>query len=368
MNVLDYVTRAAQAPLDNWLGVAALTAIVLCIGLLVHRMLSRLLQRLTHAYVVASRVLRSVDRPAQFVLTMIALQFVWWNAADSLVLIGGLRRLSLLAVVGGLTWLACRVVDALADAVIQLNPLDIEDNLSARRLHTQTRVLSRCVIGIVTVIGVGAMLMTLPNVRQIGTSLLASAGVAGLVAGIAARPVLANMIAGLQIALAQPIRLDDVVVIQGEWGRIEEITGSYVTVKIWDERRLIVPLQWLIENPFQNWTRSSSSIIGSVFLWVDYRVPMQPLRDEVRRLCEAAAEWDKRVQVLQVVDTNERAMQLRVLVSSANSGLNWDLRCKVREGLIDFIATHYPECLPKLRSEIPQLDKVPAPQLAGMAV
>jgi small-conductance mechanosensitive channel len=202
------------------------------------------------------------------------------------------------------------------------------------------------------IVGVGGALMTFPNVRQIGASLLASAGVAGLVAGIAARPVLGNLIAGLQIALSQPIRLDDVVVIQGEWGRIEEITGTYVSVRLWDQRRLIVPLQWFIENPFSNWTRSSSQIIGTVFLYVDYHMPLAPLREELARIVEDAPEWDRRVQVLQVTDGTERSMQLRALVSSLDSGLNWDLRCRVREGLLDFIQQHYPQYLPRARAEV----------------
>ena len=217
--------------------------------------------------------------------------------------------------------------------------------------------------------------MTFPSVRQIGASLLASAGVAGLVAGIAARPVLGNLIAGLQIALSQPIRLDDVVVIQGEWGRIEEITGTYVSIRIWDQRRLIVPLQWFIENPFTNWTRNSSQIIGTVFFYVDYRMPLAPLREELQRILEHAPEWDGRVQVLQVTDATERSMQLRVLVSSFDSGLNWDLRCRVREGLLNFAQATYPHYLPRTRADLstekehvdfaPPLDRTGAPRGAS---
>lgn len=147
------------------------------------------------------------------------------------------------------------------------------------------------------------------------------------------------------------MRIDDVVVIQGEWGRVEAITGTYIAVRIWDERRLIVPLQWFIENSFQNWTRTTSQIIGSVFLWVDFRMPIAPLREELVRLCEAASEWDRRVQVLQVTDASDRAVQLRALVSSSDSPLNWDLRCKVREGLIAYMQRHYPEYLPRTRNE-----------------
>jgi small-conductance mechanosensitive channel len=182
--------------------------------------------------------------------------------------------------------------------------------------------------------------------------LLASAGVVGIVAGIAARPVFSNLIAGLQIALAQPFRFDDVLIVQGEWGRVEEITGTYVVLKIWDERRLIIPLQWFIENPFQNWTRSNAQIIGTVVVWVDYRMPLAPLREAAQRACEVAPEWDQRLCLLQLVEAGERSMQLRVLVTSSNSSLNWDLRCKVREALVDVMQRDYPQHLPLMRAEL----------------
>jgi small-conductance mechanosensitive channel len=157
----------------------------------------------------------------------------------------------------------------------------------------------------------------------------------------------------VQIALTQPIRLDDVLVVEGEWGRVEEITSAYVVVRIWDERRLVLPLEYFISKPFQNWTRTTSRIIGTVYVWVDYALPIEPLRRELTRLCEAAKEWDRRVCVLQVTDANERAMQLRALVSSSGSSQNWDLRCIVREGLIAFISREYPQALPTLRTQLP---------------
>lgn len=245
-----------------------------------------------------------------------------------------------------------RCIAAVADAVIQRNPVDAADNLHARRVQTQTRVLARVANGLILFAGVALALMTFPAVRTIGTSLLASAGIAGLVVGIAARPALGNVIAGLQIALAQPIRIDDVVVIEGEWGRIEEIRGSYVVVRVWDERRLIVPLHWFIDHPFQNWTLHSAQIIGTVFVWADYHLPLAPLRAELERLCKESPEWDRRVCNLQVTETGERSMQLRALVSSADSSLNWDLRCRVREGLISFMQARYADCLPQSRLQI----------------
>jgi hypothetical protein len=194
--------------------------------------------------------------------------------------------------------------------------------------------------------------MTFPRARQLGASLLASAGVAGLIVGLAARSVFGNLLAGLQIALAQPLRIDDVLIVEGEWGRVEEITATNVVLKIWDERRLVVPLQWFIEHPFQNWTRRGASLLGTVFLWVDYSLPMQPVRAEARRLCEASTNWDGRVCNVQVTDSSERAMQLRILVSSADSGRAFDLRCEMREGLVDFIQRQFPQALPRMRADV----------------
>ncbi|TGP42918.1 mechanosensitive ion channel [bacterium M00.F.Ca.ET.228.01.1.1] len=349
---LDQLDHIAEAPLHTWPGALLVSLIAGLIAVGVHRVGARIVTRIARPYPLTSVVLRYIEKPALFVLLIVALEAVWWEAPDTLTFIAPLRDAAAIALIGALTWLSVRSAAAIGEAIIQAHPLDTADNLHARRIHTQARVLARSVMLVIVIVGVGGALMTFPNVRQIGASLLASAGVAGLVAGIAARPVLGNLIAGLQIALSQPIRLDDVVVIQGEWGRIEEITGTYVSVRLWDQRRLIVPLQWFIENPFSNWTRSSSQIIGTVFLYVDYRMPLAPLREELARIVEAAPEWDRRVQVLQVTEGTERSMQLRALVSSLDSGLNWDLRCRVREGLIDFIQKHYPQYLPRSRAEV----------------
>jgi small-conductance mechanosensitive channel len=349
---IDSFDAIASAPLHSWPGLLAVAAIALVCVRTGHWLSARVIRRVTRPYPVLGVVMRSIERPALYALGMLVLELVFLEAPDELHLIRPLRDLGALTMIALLTLLAVRSVAGVGDAIIAANPLNTKDNLHARRIHTQTRVLVRSVMTIIVMIGIASMLMMFPNVRQVGTSLLASAGVAGLIAGMAARPVLGNMIAGLQIALSQPIRLDDVVVIQGEWGRIEEITGTYVSVRLWDQRRLIVPLQWLIENPFTNWTRSSSQIIGTVFLYVDYRMPLAPLREELARIVGTAPEWDGRVQVLQVTDATDRAIQLRALVSSIDSGLNWDLRCRVREGLIEFVQRHYPEFLPKMRADL----------------
>ena len=290
--------------------------------------------------------------PARVLLPLIALQAVWQGAPDNQPLMSGVRHANALLLLTTLTWLGLRAVRGVAHGVIGFHSVDVEDNLHARRIHTQARMLARTAMFTIVLAGLALMLMTFPAARQFGTSLLASAGVVGLVVGIAARPVFSNLIAGLQIALAQPIRLDDVLIVEGEWGRVEEITGTYVVLKIWDERRLIIPLQWFIENPFQNWTRSSAGIIGTVFLWVDYRMPIEPLRAEAQRICEASPDWDGRLCKLQVTEAGEGAIQLRLLVTSENSGRNRDLRCSAREALVNFLQREYPQHLPLIRAEL----------------
>ncbi len=250
------------------------------------------------------------------------------------------------------TWLTVRAVGAVEARILREHPVDIEDNLTARRVQTQTRVIARVIQGAIILVGVALALMTFPAIRQIGATLLASAGIIGLVAGIAAKPVFGNLIAGLQIALAQPIRLDDVVIVEGEWGRIEEITSTYVVVRIWDERRMVVPLQWFIENPFQNWTRTSAQLLGTAFLWLDYRTPMAEVRAQLQRICEEDPRWDGRVCVAQVTETCEQTIEVRLLVSSGNSGDLFDLRCVVRERMIDYLAQCHPEALPRLRADL----------------
>jgi small-conductance mechanosensitive channel len=371
----DEFLRIAEAPLHTWPGALGVAALGVAFALGAHRVGARILVRVARPYPLMSVVLRYINKPALVLLVILAIGFVLFEAPDTLPFAAVLRDVATVALIGALTFLAVRSVGAVCEAIVQAHPLDTENNLHARRIHTQARVLARSVMVVIVIIGFGGALMTFPSVRQIGASLLASAGVAGLVAGIAARPVLGNLIAGLQIALSQPIRLDDVVVIQGEWGRIEEITGTYVSIRIWDQRRLIVPLQWFIENPFTNWTRNSSQIIGTVFFYVDYRMPLAPLREELQRILEHAPEWDGRVQVLQVTDATERSMQLRVLVSSFDSGLNWDLRCRVREGLLNFAQATYPHYLPRTRADLstekehvdfaPPLDRTGAPRGAS---
>ena len=262
------------------------------------------------------------------------------------------RHALVIAVLALLVWLAVRAIRAIERRVLRQHPVDIADNLHARRVQTQARVISGVAQGAVILLGAALVLMTFPAIRELGTTLLASAGVLGLIAGIAARPVFGNLIAGLQIALAQPIRLDDVVIVQGEWGRIEEINSTCVVVRIWDERRMVVPLQWFVENPFENWTRTTSQLLGTAYLWLDYRTPMQDLREALQRICETDERWDGRVCVAQVTETSEQTIQVRLLVSARNSGDLFDLRCAVRERMIEYLCNAHPGALPRQRVEL----------------
>ncbi|HYP83969.1 mechanosensitive ion channel family protein [Variovorax sp.] len=317
--------------------------------LVAHRILSLLLLRLTRGLPGVHGMVEQGRPPARWLLPMIAAELVWQAAPNDLPGINAVRHLTGLLVIIFGTWLAARAIRGFTQGFLDAHPANVTDNLQARRIHTQARVLSRIAMSAAVVIGLAMALMTFPGARQAGASLLASAGVFGLVVGLAAKPMFGNLVAGLQLALAQPIRLDDVLVVEGEWGRVEEITGSFVVVRIWDDRSLILPLSYFIEKPFQNWTRSSSQLLGSVFFYVDFSMPIAPLRAELERVVRAAPEWDGRTFGLQVTDTTERTMQLRVLATAVDSGKAFDLRCRIREALIDFMQREYPASLPQLR-------------------
>ncbi len=241
-------------------------------------------------------------------------------------------------------------------AVLARFDIKAADNLRARKIYTQIHVICKMVYAAIGLFTVASILMLFQEVRQFGTSILASAGVVGVILGFAAQKTISNLFAGFQIALTQPIRLDDVVIVESEWGRVEEITLTYVIVHIWDDRRLIVPLGYFIEKPFQNWTRASAQLLGSVFLWVDYTMPLDELRNALREIIEPNPLWDKRFWNLQVTDATEKTMQIRILATTADSSKGWDLRCDIREKLIAYIQKHHPQSLPHFRAEIGSVD------------
>ncbi|CAH1387927.1 mechanosensitive ion channel family protein [Candidatus Nitrotoga sp. M5] len=237
-------------------------------------------------------------------------------------------------------------------AVLIEYDINAADNLQARKIYTQVHVISKLLYAVITIFTIASILMLFEEVRIYGKSILASASVVGIIIGFAAQKTISNMFAGFQLAMTQPIRLDDVVIVEGEWGTVEEITLTYVVIHIWDDRRLVVPLIYFIEKPFQNWTRSSAQLLGSVFVWVDYTMPLDELRQALKDIIEPNPLWDKRFWNLQVTDATEKTMQIRVLATSADSSKGWDLRCDIREKLITYIQKNHPNSLPQFRTEL----------------
>lgn len=254
--------------------------------------------------------------------------------------------------IGSIGWLLVGIVHTTRKTILEHYDIDSKDNLKARSMYTQIRVIESIITVTIVVLTIAIMLMTFEQVRRIGTSLLASAGILGIILGFAAQKTLGNLIAGLQIALAQPIRLDDVVVVEGEWGWIEEITLTYVVVRIWDLRRLVVPISYFLEKSFENWTRTSADILGSVYIYADYTIPVKEMRNELTRILNESPNWDKKVNGLQVTNATPQTVEIRALMSAGDSPTVWQLRCEVREKLLEFLQKRFPECLPRTRVEL----------------
>lgn len=323
-------------------------------GLILHLILFSVALR------IASRTSSSVDelavrrmkRPLQLLVPLLLMLFVLEGTSLPESALSLIRHFLELALVLGIGWLVMSLTRVADDLVEARFPVDVEDNLQARQVRTQVQLLRRIATVFIVFVTIAAMLMTFPQIRQLGTSLLASAGLAGLVVGMAARSALANLIAGIQLALTQPIRLDDVVVIEGEWGRIEDIRTSFVVVRIWDQRRLVVPLSYFIEHPVENWTRISAELLGTVFIYADYRVPVEPVRQKLGEILASSGLWDGKAWGLQVTDATPQSIELRAVMSAVDSGTAWNLRCHVREELIHFLQEEYPDALPRTRAEL----------------
>lgn len=266
-------------------------------------------------------------------------------------------HLSTLGLILSITWFIIITIKIFKARMLRRYDVSSENNLRARKAYTQFMILENIIIFLIVVLALGIALMSFESIRSIGVSLLTSAGIAGIIIGLAAQKAIGTLLAGIQIALTQPIRVDDVVIVDGEWGRIEEITLTYVVVKIWDQRRLVVPSTYFIENTFQNWTRTSSDILGTVFIYTDYEVSFDNLREELTRILEASPHWDQRVNVLQVTNATEKTVEIRALMSAKDSGTAWDLRVHVREKLINFLKDNYPESLPKTRISLQNEEK-----------
>jgi small-conductance mechanosensitive channel len=354
----------------TWMWSVSILAAAILIALGVHSVLFFVLKRLVRrkSDVFINSLVGHGQRPSRWILPLLALMAALPLARLSENVLTPIQRGVGLGLIAATAWLVILVSQIITDLVSARYRIDLADNLPARRVQTQIEVLHRIVVVIVVVVGLSIMLMTFPAIKQIGMSLLASAGLAGLIVGMAMKSTLSSLIAGIQIAFTQPIRIEDVVVVEGEWGKVEEIGTTYVVVRIWDLRRLVLPLSYFIEHPFQNWTRSSADLLATAFLYVDYSVPVEEVRAELRRIVESTNLWKGEVCVLQVSDATEHTLQLRALVDARDSGTAWDLRCYVREKLIQFLQEKHPNTLPRVRAEFRGLttESISEQQLAGI--
>lgn len=301
-------------------------------------------------YLVPPNLLKKVARPLMLILFSILLRTQSLRSLLGLEAYGEVfKKVSSILFIFAFTWLIIRVLGVVKKVIVSRYDMGESDNLKARIVFTQFTILERIVIFIVVVLAIGAALMTFESIREIGVSLFASAGVAGIIIGFSAQKLIATVIAGIQIALTQPIRLDDVVIVEGEWGRIEEISLTHVVVRIWDKRCLILPTTYFIEQPFQNWTRTTTELLGTVFLYTDYTVPFDALREELQRIVSDADQWNGEVANIQVTDSRATHVEVRATVSADNSGKAWELRVHVREKLIEFLQKNYPRSIAHTR-------------------
>lgn len=359
LDQLDMAARRVVASVNwapNWavslvvLAVAALTA------RLVHRLVFRLLTRLVQERDLFLRSLVSrTAGPVRLGLAVFALSIAAGIAPLTAQQAGILRHVLLVCFIGLVGWVMLTALRIWTTVYLRRFKLDAEDNLLARKHATQSRILKRVAASLIVVVTAAAALMTFDGVRQYGVSLLASAGAAGLVVGWALQPVLKNLIAGIQLAITQPIRLEDAVIVEGEWGNIEEISSTYVVVRLWDWRRMVLPLAYFIEQPFQNWTREGAALIGTVMMYVDHTAPVPAMRARLEEIARASRLWDGRVVSLQVTDFKQGTMEVRLLVSASNAGRAFDLRCEVREKMIGWLQAEHPHALPRQRAEIDRL-------------
>lgn len=323
-------------------------------GLLLKFILFRLLDiynRTTDPFLVKS-VTKRLSHPLNYFIPLLFLSISLSVVPLMKDQINTLRRIIEILDIIVFAWILIKLTFVVQDVIRQKYVLDKSDNIRERKLITQLQFVKKISIVMIIFIATSIILLSFEPVRKLGTGLLTSAGIAGIIVGFAAQRSLANLLAGMQLAFTQPIRLDDVLVVEGEFGRVEEITLTYVVLKLWDNRRLILPLNYFIEKPFQNWTRTGSDILAAVYLYTDYVVPVDKLREEFSRILNETELWNGKTEVLQVTDAREQSLQVRALMSADNSGTAWDLRCLVREKLITYIQKNYPDALPKVRTSL----------------
>ncbi|MFC3738152.1 mechanosensitive ion channel family protein [Paractinoplanes deccanensis] len=334
-----------------------MTALLIVLGsaglaIVVVEVLHRLVVRVGRRSALAADLARTAHHPFLATVTVFAVQQSIRAGAGEFPARGGVLHALVILFIASFAWLVAALLLVVEDAALNRWRLDVPDNLRRRRFKTQLVILRRVTVAAIVVIAFGVVLMTFPNIRALGASVLASAGIVSVVAALAAQSTLGNVFAGLQLAFSDAVRVDDVVVVEGEWGRIEELTLTYVAVQIWDDRRLILPTSYFTTKPFQNWTRTGSAVLGTAEVDVDWATDIEPLRAELRSTCEGSELWDGRVCVLQVTDAVGGMVRLRALVSANDAGALWDLRCLVRERLVGFVWQHQRDSLPRVRADV----------------
>lgn len=340
-----------------WLWNVGLILATLLLGFILKLILTWLLHyyKNTKDYSLFKSILTHLSKPLNYFVPLLTLNtllpFLIYEGPN----IAPFKKLMEILLIISFANVLINTIKVCEDYVYHTYDIQKADNLKERKMQTQLRFVRKLIATFIIFITIAVVLLTFDNVRKIGAGLLTGVGISGIIIGFAAQKSLGNLLAGFQIAFTQPIRIDDVLVVEGEWGKVEDITLTYVVLNIWDQRRLILPITYFIEKPIQNWTRTTSEILGTVFIYVDYAFPVEALRKELDRLLTTTSFWDKRVGVLQVTDAKERTMEIRVLVSAANASKAFDLRCYVRENLIKFIQENYSYSLPKIRLE--NLDK-----------
>jgi len=340
---------------------AILAAVAIVIGLIVKYMLSLLLKKKPKSdrpsFSVTRSVLSRLGKPFSYFLPLLAFNFLMPVMRMRSNIFPAINKVVEILLAISFANVLIGVIKVFEDYIYHHFDIQKADNLKERKIRTQLQFIRQIAISLIIILTVCVILLSFNNLRKLGTGLLTGVGVSGIIIGFAAQKSLGNLLAGFQLAFTQPLRIDDVLVVEGEWGRVEEITLTYVVLNIWDQRRLILPINYFVEKPFQNWTRNSADILGTVFLYLDYTIPMDPLREEFTRLLDSNPLWDKRVKVMQVTNTSERTIEVRALMSASSSGNAFDLRCDVREGLIKFVQQHYPDCFPLTRAIIEKEDR-----------
>jgi len=340
--------------MEKWMTDAALIfAGSLALSALAYWVLMFLSKHVIPDRLLSPRLVNFTMRSLRFPLALLVLSFSLGGAVTLMDLPDMLGRAAPRALTVAqillMAWLAMRAAGIAREFVMNAFDVTAKDNLQARKVHTQIRVMEQILVALISFFAIAAVLMTFEKVRQLGVSLLASAGVVGIILGFAAQKSIATLFAGIQIALTQPIRVEDVVIVEGEWGWIEEITLTYVVVRIWDLRRLILPITYFLDKPFENWTRVSADILGTISIHTDYTAPVGEFRHEVERICRESKLWDGKVCGVQVVNATDSAIEVRALISARDSSICWDLRCLVREKLIEFLREKHPACMPRTR-------------------